>query len=141
MAWHYGLTGIGFWSYCTSRADPWFVPEATRDYLLIYQGDDIVVSKRWEAVRDGIEDYDMLCVLREAVTQAKNDNRAPEAVKHAEALLGERASTIGAFCGLDDDGMLPGQDGLPEVRRVANRRFETIQAFRRDLNTLLEALR
>lgn len=61
---HYGLTGMGFWSYCTSSADPWFTPEGTADYLLIYQGNGVVSSKRWEAVRDGIEDFGILNELK-----------------------------------------------------------------------------
>ncbi len=46
LSWHHGLTGIGFWSYCTSSADPWFAPEGTSDYFLIYQGKGVVSSKR-----------------------------------------------------------------------------------------------
>lgn len=140
LAWHRGLTGIGFWSYCTSQADPWYKPKGTLDYLMVYQGNGVVPSKRWEAVRDGIEDYDMLVVLREAAEKAKSENRAPEAVAKAEELLGARAFEIARFCGLDEDGTTPGKEGLPGVRNVADKRHAAIQAVRRDIAEFLGQL-
>ena len=140
LAWHHGLTGIGFWSYCTSSADPWYFPEGTNDYLLVYPGDGPVSSKRWEAVRDGVEDYAMLVRLRDAVAEAKAAGRAPETVAEAELLLSERASAIGAFCGVDDDGTTPGKEGIPGVRRVADTRLAAITEARRDMARLLGML-
>lgn len=140
LAWHHGLTGIGFWSYCTSKADPWYKPEDTLDYLLVYQGDGVVPSKRWEAVRDGIEDYDMLVTLRGAAHKAKGENRAPEAVAKAERLLNDTALEIARFCGWDDDGTTPGKEGLPGVRAVEDTRYEAIRAVRREMAGLLTAL-
>ena len=51
LVWRRGLTGFGFWSYCTSQYDPWYRPGPGFDYLLIYQGNGVVASKRWEAIR------------------------------------------------------------------------------------------
>ena len=73
LALHHELTGIGYWSYCTSRFDPWYTPVGSHDYLLIYQGDGVVTSKRWEAIRDGIEDYSMMFMLRQAVKNASQN--------------------------------------------------------------------
>ena len=71
-AWQHGMTGIGFWTYCTSSDDPWHEPaRGSNDYQLVYPGDGIVTSKRWEAVRDGITDYTMLDALRNAVRDAE----------------------------------------------------------------------
>lgn len=141
LAWHHGLTGIGFWSYCTSQADPWYKPKGTLDYLMVYQGNGVVPSKRWEAVRDGIEDYDMLMTLRDAAQKAKAENRAPEAVAKAERLLTDTALEIARFCGWDEDGTTPGRDGLPGVRIVADKRHSAIQAARRELAEVLRELR
>ncbi|MFV2069115.1 MAG: glycoside hydrolase domain-containing protein, partial [Pirellulales bacterium] len=135
LAWHHGLTGIGFWSYCTSSADPWYRPQATLDYLLIYQGKGVVSSKRWEAIRDGIEDYSMLTTLREAVAKGAI---AADALPAARKLLGEEASVIARFCGLDNDGTEPGKTGLPGVRRTADRRWQQIQKVRRQIASMLE---
>jgi len=140
LAWHHNLTGIGFWSYCTSSADPWFRPQDTLDYLMTYQGDGVVASKRWEAVRDGVEDYAMLHALREAVARANAAGRSAEAVARAEALLGAEASVIAAYCGIDEDGTEPGKGGQPELRRVADRRFAKIQQVRATLAELMAKL-
>ncbi len=141
LVWHHGFTGIGFWSYCTSGADPWYRPQDTNDYLLTYQGDGVVPSKRWEAVRDGMEDHDMLVALRTAAAKAKEEGRAAEAVAEAEKLLTVRASRIGAFCGIDDGGTEPGKEGLPGVRRLADRRYAAILEVRRDIARLLAILK
>lgn len=140
LAWHHNLTGIGFWSYCTSSADPWFRPQDTLDYLLTYQGDGVVASKRWEAIRDGVEDYAMLHALREAVKSARERGATSSAIEKAEALLGEGASTVAAFCGLDEHGTVPGKGGLPAVRSLADRRFEALQATREEMADVLERL-
>ncbi len=138
LAWHDGLTGIGFWSYCTSSADPWFRPEATKDYLLVYPGKGVISSKRWEAVRDGIEDYSMLWVLRQAV----NDRPSADAKTRdaAQKLLETDASAVAQFCGLDSDDTQPRKDGLRGVRALADRRWSTIQETRRELAGLLSEL-
>ncbi len=133
LAWHHGLTGIGFWSYCTSSADPWYVPGDTQDYLMIYQGEGVVPSKRWEAVRDGVEDYCMLWALRRAAR-----NGSAEVQRKAAELLGPQASAVAQFCGIDSAGTVPGKDGLAGVRRVADRRWQRIEAGRLALMALLE---
>jgi hypothetical protein len=140
LAWHHNLTGIGFWSYCTSSADPWYRPLDTLDYLMIYQGDGPVASKRWEAVRDGVEDYTMLHALREATAAAKASGVAPEAVKEAETLLGEGASAIAQFCGLDEYGTEPGKGGPAGERKLSDARFNAIQKTRQTIARLMPLL-
>ena len=140
LAWHHNLTGIGFWSYCTSSADPWYRPVDTLDYLLIYQGDGPVASKRWEAVRDGVEDYAMLHALREATKIAKAKGIAPGAVKEAEALLDGGAAAIAQFCGLDEYGTEPGKGGPAGGRKLADVRFKAIQDTRHEIARLMPLL-
>ncbi len=140
LAWHYGMTGIGFWSYCTARDDPWFAPESGAEYLLIYQGNGVVRSKRWFGIRDGIEDYSMLVALRDSVAHASAQNQHPDATARAEKLLGEQASAIARFCGLDEDGTTPSRHGLPDTRRLADSRWEAFKSIRRDMAKLLTAL-
>jgi hypothetical protein len=138
LAWRHGLTGIGFWSYCTSSADPWFKPQSTQDYLLTYQGTEVVDSKRWEAVRDGIEDYSMLSVLRDTLQQAEargdwattTETVGSKAIGQARALLGERAVAIAGFCNQETT---PGKEGLPGVRQQADRQWAEIEALRSEI--------
>jgi outer membrane protein assembly factor BamB len=96
LAWHHGLTGIGFWSYCTSRFDPWFRPVGDRanDYLLIYQGDGVVTSKRWEACRDGVEDYGALWLLRSLAEAGREKGVDASLLEQATSLIGATAADV-----------------------------------------------
>ncbi len=140
LAWHRGLSGIGFWSYCTSRYDPWYVPLGGADYLLIYQGDGVVTSKRWEAIRDGIEDYSMLMLLKEAIEKSKNDKNLQGVVKSAEKILSVEAAAIAGFCGIDEAGTLPGARGLSIVRQLEDERWEKYKDVRRKMAQLFSEL-
>jgi hypothetical protein len=140
LVWHHGLTGIGFWSYCTSRYDPWYTPVGGNDYLLIYQGKGVVTSKRWEAIRDGIEDYGMLRELQNAMEQTQNKDR-PDIISVAKKLLNEQATEIAQFCGLDKQGTLPGLSGAEELRRIEDIRWQIIKNVRRKIAELLGSLR
>lgn len=139
LAWHLGMTGIGFWSYCTSQDDPWFRPSLRHDYLIVYPGRGVVSSKRWEAVRDGVEDYTMLAKLR-SLAENPPANAAPEDVASARKLLDEGVYAVAQFCGLDDDDTLPGSDGLPGVRKVTDARWEKIKDTRRELALLFSRM-
>ena len=103
-------------------------------------GDGVVPSKRWEAVRDGIEDYSMLVELKKAADAAEAAGRVSEVVKSARALLTKDAAAIAAFCGSEEEGTLPGPDGPRGDRVVADRRWKAIQAARRKMAALLEQL-
>lgn len=86
-----GCTGFGFWSYCTSQDDPWFYPEKSlHDYLLVYPGKGIVTSRRWEAVRDGVEDLRAVSLLRK-----RTNEKGKEEI---EKVLQEAMEELGEFC-------------------------------------------
>jgi outer membrane protein assembly factor BamB len=140
LVWSRGLTGIGFWSYCTSRYDPWYTPAGGHDYLLIYQGNGVVTSKRWEAVRDGIEDYSMLQQLKDAIENASDKPELAATIEAAKKVLGEDASIIAHFCGLEKAGTKPGIAGLGKVREVEDVRWEKIKDVRRKIAKIFEAL-
>ncbi len=65
FAFRYGASGIGYWCYNIGD-DMW---QRVRDeYPLVYPADNgSVVSRRWEAVREGIEDYRILVALQNRV--------------------------------------------------------------------------
>jgi len=140
LSWQHGLTGIGFWSYCTSEDDPWYLPTGRDEYLLIYQGKGVVTSKRWEAVRDGVEDYSMLMQLRDAVEKASNQPSKADAVRKARELLTKQASIIAGYCGLDEVGFPPGSKPMDGVRQIEDKRWRSITQVRRDIARLLAAL-
>jgi len=105
--------------------------------MLVYPGNGVVSSKRWEAVRDGIEDYGLLAVLRDAVN-AKGAAANPADVEAAKRLLGEQAAAIGGWCVKNTDEIDPDNKGLPEVRRIEDRRWAQLQETRRELARLLD---
>ena len=139
MVWSLGHTGIGFYTYSRDRDAAWFV--STGDYDMVYAGYGVVTSKRWEAVRDGIEDYSMLHLLRQKVEAAEAWGRHPAEVAKARNLLEQDALTIGNYCNWDADGTVPGKSGMAGAREVADRRWQTIQETRRKMAALLSALR
>ena len=136
-----GLTGIGFWSYCTSSDDPWIRPASGNDYLLIYQGEGVVSSKRWEAIRDGVEDYSMLHRLAQAI-KAKQGQPGNDALcREAEAFLREAVPPIAAFCDLAQDGTTTVlRYGAPQARVVEDRHWVLLQETRRTLAGLLQRM-
>ena len=140
LAWKHGLKSLGFWTYCTSAFDPWF-NSGEAEYLMVYQGDGIVPSRRWHAVRDGIEDHAMLTLLRGAADKAAAEGRAAAAVEEANQLLDADALEIARFCGLDEDDEVPGVGGLPQQRRVEDRRWQKLSGLRERLARLLADLK
>lgn len=70
------ITGFLYWQINYWKVDPWkdtmTYPGGNGDGSLLYPGPDGPVdSIRWELIRDGTEDYDMLVMLRDALAAAK----------------------------------------------------------------------
>ena len=75
----YGITGMLYWAVnywkvnYMDQAHPWTGSDSFGDGILIYSGyffgplPSPVASTRLENIRDGIEDYQMLCMLEEAL--------------------------------------------------------------------------
>ena len=82
----HGLTGNGYWTYCTQQQDPW--QRGTQEYVMVYPGTTKpVTSRRWEAVRESIEDYRILTALRSLVQEAEAKGVGPEACAQARQLM------------------------------------------------------
>ena len=68
FAFRHNATGIGYWCYNIGE-DPW--GRVQMEYPLVYPGKSKpVTSRRWEAVREGIEDYRILFALRSRIDDA-----------------------------------------------------------------------
>jgi outer membrane protein assembly factor BamB len=130
-----GHTGGGMWTYSSGNGEnDW---HTTTDYNLVYRGvDGPVPSKRWEAVRDGTEDYSMLMALK---TAADSPGADPVLAARARALLAGDVVIVGNYWGLDDDGVLPGKEGMPAVRKLADRRYAKIVSVRRKMRDILQS--
>jgi len=91
LAWQLGLNGLGFWTYCTDPASPWL--PGKDEYVLVYPGrDGPIPSKRWEACRDGVEDYQALWLARQAATQAGAEGAGAEIDRLARRVVEQRAT-------------------------------------------------
>ncbi len=81
LAFDFGLTGSGYWCYNYNNHDNlWRLyttyPSPTESYSVVYfDGNTIIPSRRWEASRDGIEDYHLLMMLKRRVAEAEKGDR------------------------------------------------------------------
>ncbi len=107
QAFQYGVTGFLYWhATCIGAGNPegdtpeekwpnrpWHsrtcLPYSHNDGMLLYPGPDGVPwsSIRLENLRDGADDYDYLCILRDYVAKLKKADFSPELVERAEDAL------------------------------------------------------
>jgi hypothetical protein len=76
-AWGVGSKGIGFWSYSdTNKSSAWDDFDGVRaDWAVVYESrDGPVSSRRWEAFRDGIEDFKLLIYLNDITNGVYGNN-------------------------------------------------------------------
>jgi hypothetical protein len=88
-----GCAGMGVWTYCVdNKKDAW--TDRENQFCLVFRHPtkrDLVHSRRYEAFREGIDDYRYLWKLRE-VAQA----RGPAAVAAADKLIQDAVADITA---------------------------------------------
>ena len=82
MALRNGSNGIGFWCYNSVSENPW--SRMKLEYNLVYPGtNQSITSRRWEAVREGIEDYRMVAALKTYLKpEAKTDETIRKKIDH-----------------------------------------------------------
>jgi len=86
VAFQMGMTGGGYWVY--SSAKYWFAePGGGSEYGSVYLADQgPVTTKRWEASRDGIEDFELLWLLRQTAERCTAPKKAEALRLVAEAV-------------------------------------------------------
>ena len=109
MNWKYGVTGVLYWSAMYWRDNPWTTPMSytpdgsgrwgNGDGHLLYPAakeksstpliEGPVDSIRWEMIREGIEDYDCLWMLNDAVKKAEGDPKKAGAVSAGKKALSQ----------------------------------------------------
>ncbi len=92
MAFQLGLAGTGFWTQFYGGAhyggnDMWLPGKGTLYGANYVVSGNEVISRRWEAFRDGIEDVRAFLMLREAIKQARAKGAHTDTVARAERLL------------------------------------------------------
>ena len=96
-AWERGMTGIGFWAYCDSYGNGSWNPYAavSPPYSPVYFGPGTVHDgKRFEAVREGVQDYERLALLRDRISYLKQTGRNDIKIAAAEELLAGSAHRV-----------------------------------------------
>ena len=107
-AWSAGDTGCGFWVYATGRSGQscngwddytcgrgrWSVVYDSRDAPVDGGGEVYIPSRRWEAWREGVEDYEYLHTLHGRIEAARRRNLPVSMVEEAEAALGQAVTDI-----------------------------------------------
>ena len=129
-AWNLGLTGAGWWTY--KYGDYlWEGPNPSGDnFYHVYDGPGtIVTSKRWEAAREGIEDYEVLYLLRSAIEAAKQRGVAGSDLEAAERILSELPVKIENTLNSAGRRLPLDPDSLPLYERVT----ETLKKARAEL--------
>ena len=104
-AFKYGATGSGFWAYADAArsGNSWNELRAGRSsYTPVYLDEtSITDGKHMEAIREGLEDYEILVMLRDHAAKLEADGKAQRAAR-ARKLLED---AIDAVCG---EGYSPG---------------------------------
>jgi len=93
MARHFGATGHGFWVY--KACDIWWAKDGGVYDAVYGNENNVVTNRRWEASRDGVEDWRAFNLLDKEIARARTDGKIAEA-NAAEKLIAE---AIEAVCG------------------------------------------
>jgi len=101
LAFKEGAVGIGWWSFCDMRGAPtsWNeYPANSAPYCPAFRGTtDYTDSIQWQGVREGIEDYEYLAMLRDAASRTRNAGLKAK----SQALLTQATSAVLADGGVE----------------------------------------
>lgn len=128
-AFRYGARGIGFWAFTDmgDSVDSW--NECSASYLqppyapAFITSTTVTDSIHWEAVREGVEDYEYLAMLQDAASKTKNTDLKTRANK----LIAEAVSIV-------TSKYVSSPQWNPDAAR------NTVDDYRLKILTLLEAL-
>ena len=91
ISWQHGLAGYLRWAYCTWPDSLWTQPRFTwhsGDMYFVYPGaNGPIASTRWELLREGIQDYEALRILKsQLAVLAKQPAKAQEVARFEKAM-------------------------------------------------------
>ena len=125
FAFHYGATGIGFWCYNHDGGQSmWEASEA--EFPLVYTDSTghNTACRRWEAVREGVDDARILFALREKLSDASVSSAAKAKIRHLlDVTLADMAN----------QSMTEAMNGAARYVLDATNNDESVAAFRREL--------
>jgi hypothetical protein len=103
QAWHcwvHGAVGQGFWAYADAgNGNPWceYLCKGTTYCPAYVAPDGITTSKHWEAVREGIEDYEYLHMLKTRINELTKAGKSSPALDKAKQLLVEGPKRVAVY--------------------------------------------
>ena len=128
FAFRHNATGIGYWCYNAGGEDPWMRNQL--EYKLIYPGrSKPVTSRRWEAVREGLEDFRILTALQKATLACDEPTR-----KKIDQLLHQNLAA------LVDPGYTAMKIGLNREAIEAACNESKLNVFRREMLECVKAV-
>jgi hypothetical protein len=95
--WQVGAVGSSFWAFSdNSGASSWneYLVSSGPFTPLFLDDRSVTAGKAMEAIRESVEDYETLVMLRKAVGRAKSAGREDAAVQHAQSLLATAATEV-----------------------------------------------
>ncbi len=120
--WRYGAKASYFWAFGDSGGgSAWneYAAKGTCFTPLFLDATSVTTGKHMEAIREGIEDYEYLAMLEDAITAAKEKNIDAAIIESAQALLRDAPAGITDACvnnkGFDWDETMD-RDAADEVR-------------------------
>jgi len=105
-AWTLGMGGCGYWIYSYKTHWNSFKHEDGPNWAVVYLADAkdapaglspkelVVPSKRWEATREGVEDYCYLYMLRQAIAAAEKRGAPRQVVAEARKALADLPTVV-----------------------------------------------
>ena len=132
FAFRHGSTGIGFWCYNATRGDLW--TRISPEYNLVYPGRTApVTSRRWEAVREGIEDARILLALKDFEKGNAQNPRAKSVCLKIRKLIEEELPA------LVDPGFRAMKLGLDRHTLDAKSNGTKVASFRKEMMACVRA--
>ena len=134
-AWNQGFTGAGWWVFAMhGNADRWDGPNPTGNfYPTAYDGPHgVVTSRRWEVTREAIEDYEYLCMLREAIREAEARGVDDSMLAGPRKLLSEMPPAMEETLRATGRRLILSPDGVPAyeeaTRTLEDARKQIVEA-------------
>jgi hypothetical protein len=112
IAFQNGLAGYARWAYQSWPADVWKQPESrwhSGDSFLVYPGEDGPIdSTRWELLRQGIQDYEALEMLKQKIAaMGKTPGHEDQAASFERRMMSavHRATSLDTCRGIPSPGL------------------------------------
>ena len=131
-AWAQDFTGAGWWCYGAHHgASRWDGPDKTEGFFsTVYEGQgSVVASKRWEASREGVTDYEYLYLLRQCISDAEKKGIPADKLADAKKMLHDVPAEYEPLLRRMDERLLLTPDSVPAYKQMTGKLDEVRRAI------------